>query len=204
MGAILIAGCAGTHKKGMSRYDDYDAVRVDQMVGNAVSGKVFERTIVCLNARRETRLITATTNVTISPVTNQFVNAITNQTISIATNYLVTAMTNLAPGQAPGPVASLSATAGGAGPADAALADAATLPPLTNAPATISTNLTVSLASNQSGTTSPNQTAAISQFVRTFNNQITTTSNNLTVALMTNLVVSAETNEVVKDRKSVV
>ena len=65
LSAILLAGCAGTYKKGMSRYDDYDAVRVDQMVGNAVSGTVFEKTIVCLNSRRESRQITAITNVTI-------------------------------------------------------------------------------------------------------------------------------------------
>src|SRR6185295_5877427 len=55
LSAILLAGCAGTAKKGMSRYDDFDGVKVDQMVGNAISKGMFEKTIICLNARRETR-----------------------------------------------------------------------------------------------------------------------------------------------------
>jgi hypothetical protein len=194
LSAILLAGCAGTAKKGLSRYDDFDAVKVDQMVGNAISKGMFEKTIICLNARRETRQVTAITNVTVSPVTNQIVNAITNQTISMSTNFLVTTMTNLVPVTAPPPAPAPSAGGEAVNPA---LADAVTLPPLTNTPATISTNLTVTLASNQSGSAGPNQATANNQLVRTVNNQITTTSNNLTVALMTNLVVSAETNEVV-------
>jgi len=196
---ILLAGCAGTARKGVSRYDEFDAVKVDQMVGNSISKAVFEKTIICLNARRETRQVTAITNVTVSPVTNQIVNTVTNQTISISTNYLVTSMTNLVPPNLAGPPASATATTptpGDAG-ADPVLTDAATLPPLTNAPAAISTNLTVSLANNKSASTAPNQSTANNQLVRTFNNQITTMSNNLTVALMTNLVVTAETNEVV-------
>ena len=121
LSAILLAGCAGTAKKGMSRYDDFDAVKVDQMVGNAISKGMFEKTIICLNARRETRQVTAITNVTVSPVTNQMVNAITIQTISVSTNYLVTATTNLVPTvatQAP----STPGTAGGEA-ADPALAE---------------------------------------------------------------------------------
>ena len=194
LGATLLAGCAGTANKGMSRYDDFDAVKVDQMVGNTISKTMFEKTIICLNARRETRQVTAITNVTVLPVTNLMVNAITNQTISVSTNFLVTTMTNLVPvatGQ-PAPAANAGAEA-----VNPALADAATLPPLTNTPAIISTNLTVTLANNQSGSAGPSQATANSQLVRTLNNQITTTSNNLTVALMSNLVVSAETNEVV-------
>ena len=192
----LLAGCAGTAKKGMSRYDDFDAVKVDQMVGNAISKAMFEKTIICLNARRETRQITAITNVTVTSVTNQVVNAITNQTISSSTNSFVTTVTSpTAPvvAQQPQPVQGT----GVGEAADPALGDAATLPPLTNAPATVSTNLTVSLASNQSGSAGPNQATANNQIVRTFNNQVTTTSNNLSVTLATNLVVSSETNEVV-------
>jgi hypothetical protein len=194
LSAILLAGCAGTDKKGVSRYDEFDAVKVDQMVGNAISKGMFEKTIICLNARRETRQVTALTNVTVSPVTNYVVSAITNQTISISTNYLATTMTNVVPLLAAQPAA---APAAGGEAADPVLADAAALPPLTNTPAATSTNLTVSLASNQSASSSPNQATANRQLVRTLNNQITTTSNNLTVALMTNLVVSAETNEVI-------
>jgi len=95
-GVILLAGCAGTQRTGISRYDDYDAVKIDQMVGNNVSGAIFESTLVCLNARRESRLVTAATNATITSATNRTVQAFTNQTVSMATNYLVTVMTNLA------------------------------------------------------------------------------------------------------------
>jgi len=196
LSAILLAGCAGTAKKGMSRYDNFDAVKVDQMVGNAISKGMFEKVIICLNARRETRQVTAITNVTVEPITNQVVIAITNQTISSSTNFFVTTVTSpTAPVLAAQPQAA-AGTGGGEAP-DAALADAATLPPLTNAPVTISTNLTVSLSRNQAGSASPNQATANNQIVRTFNNQITTTSNNLNVTLSTNLVVTAETNEVV-------
>jgi hypothetical protein len=196
LSAILLAGCAGTAKKGMSRYDDFDAVKVDQMVGNAISKGMFEKTIICLNARRETRQVTAITNVTVASVTNQVVNAITNQTISSSTNFFVTTVTSpTAPVVAAQPQATSST--GGGEAAEPALADAATLPPLTNAPATISTNFTVSVASNQSGSAGPSQATANNQIVRTLNNQVTTTSNNLSVTLATNLVVSAETNEVV-------
>jgi hypothetical protein len=190
---ILFAGCSGAHKKGISRFDDYDSMKVDQMVGNKVSSAVLQKTIVCLNARRESRRVTAVTNVSVMQVTNQTVVAVTNQTISVATNFLFTVMTNLSP-LAPGSVVAAPGTEN----------VVATSPPETNAvlavtntgPA-LSTNVTVSVAANQSATIAPNQTAANSQLVRTFNNQLTTSSNNLTIAMMTNLVVTADTNQTV-------
>jgi len=192
LSAILLAGCSGAHKKGISRFDDYDSTKVDQMVGNNVSSAVLQKTIVCLNARRETRRVTAVTNVSVVQVTNQVVLAVTNQTISIATNFLFTVMTNLSP-QAPGPALA-------PGTEDTV----ATTPPETNAVVTVAstgpaqgTNVTLSLAANQSATTSPSQSVANMQQVRTFNNQLTTTSSNLTIALMTNLVVTADTNQTV-------
>jgi hypothetical protein len=192
--AILLAGCSGVHKKGISRYDDYDAVKVDQMVGNNVSGAAFQKTLVCLNARRESRRVTAITNTIVTPVTNATVNAITNQTISVATNLLFTTMTNLAPPLPGVPAAGHTAEEVAA---TTAAAETNTVVTVTNPGPAITTNVTVSLAANQSATTAPNQTAANNQFVRTFNNQITTASNQLTVSLMTNLVVTAETNQVV-------
>jgi hypothetical protein len=199
LGVILLAGCSGVHKKGVSHYDDYDGVRIDQMVGNSVSGAVFQKVIVCLNARREAHLVTAMTSVSVTPVTNQVVTPTTNQTISVSTNYLVTTMTNLVPAAPTGsaPAAAAAETNETANVANAALADAATLPPLTNAPTTVATNVTLSVANNKSATSGANQSTANNQLVRTLNNQITTTSNNLTIALMTNLVVTAETNEVI-------
>ena len=192
LSVVLLAGCSGAHKKGISKFDDYDSTKVDQMVGNKVSSTVLQKTIVCLNARRETRRVTAVTNVAVVQVTNQTVVAVTNQTISVATNFLFTVMTNLSP-LAPGPVA-----------APGAENAVATSPPETNAVLAVtntgpvlSTNVTVSVAANQSATIAPNQTAANSQLVRTFNNQFTTSSNNLSIAVMTNLVVTTDTNQTV-------
>jgi hypothetical protein len=188
--ALLLAGCTGTHRTGTSRYDSYDGIKVDQMVGNNVSGAVFQRTIVCLDARRETRQVTSITNVQVAAITNQTVNSATNQTISLSTNYLVTTMTNLAPQQAG--VAMPSTPEG-----TPATTETNALVIATNAPPSLTTNVSLSLANNQSATTSPSQAAANNQLVRTYNNQITTTSNNLTVSVMTNLVVTGETNQVV-------
>ena len=190
LSALVLAGCTGTQNKGVSHYDDYDSVKIEQMVGNNVSGRTFEKTIVCLNARRETRRVSAVTNVNVALVTNQIVTAITNQTISISTNYLFTLMTNLAP-QTPGSVSP------GAAQGDAVVVETNVIAAVTNAGPSITTNSSLSLAANQSATTSPSQAAANSQFIRTYNNQITTASNNLTVSLVTNLVVTSETNQVV-------
>lgn len=189
--AVLLAGCA-SQRHGVSRVDRYDDVRVDQMVGNNVSGALLQRTVLCLNARRETRKITATTNVVVTPITNFSVTILTNQTVSASTNYFFTVATNLVPLTLPvpgvGATAAVegSATTGGESPP----------PPTVPNPASVSTNVTVSLARNVTGTASPTQTAANSQIVRTLNNQITTVSNNLSVSVMTNQVVTLETNQV--------
>jgi hypothetical protein len=183
--AVLLAGCAGRHPKGTARYDDYDAVKVEQMVGNNVSGRVFERTIVCLNARREIRRVTALTNTLVTAVTNQTIVGVTNHTVSIATNFLFTSMTNLAAAIPLTPIQ----------PVGDAPADTNTAASVGNA--ALSTNLTVSVANNNSGTVSPSQRASNHQQVRTYNNQLTTTTNNLSVSLVTNIVVTAETNQTV-------
>lgn len=183
--AIALAGCTGTSPKGTARFDEYDAVKIEQMVGNNVSRRVFQKTIICLNARREAREITALTNSLVTSVTNQAVNAVTNLTISISTNLLYTSMTSLASAPSTTPAAGETA-------ADTNAA-VVVVPP----GASLSTNVTVSVASNSSGSVAPNQRQANNQVVRTFNNQLTTTSNNVSVALMTNIVVTAETNAVI-------
>lgn len=184
--AVAFAGCSGPSPKGSARFDQYDAVKIEQMTGNTISRRPLQKTIVCLNARRESRAITAVTNNIITAVTNQAVNAITNLTISISTNVVYSTMTNLSPAQ---PVAAIQ-------PAGDTTAE-------TNTPATatpsvaLSTNVTVSIAANSSGSSAPNQKQSNNQLVRTFNNQLTSSSNNLSVALMTNMVVTAETNMVI-------
>jgi hypothetical protein len=190
----LLAGCTGVHPRGTARYDNFDAVKVEQMVGNNVSSSVFAKTIVCLNARRETRLITALTNTVVTTVTNPpVITPVTNLTITFATNFLWTTMTNLEaaePGQtvavageiAPGAVIETNVTAA-VGP--------------TNTGSRLGTNLTISVANNNSGAVAPNQRVANSQVLRTFQSQLSSRSNNLAFVLATNIVVTGETNQIV-------
>src|ERR1043165_7879178 len=96
LAALLLCGCA-VHKRGTSISDPYESATIDQMTGNNVSGAVFARTIVCLNARRETRTITALTNQTVALVTNVSVSYLTNQTVTLTTNQLATLATNETP-----------------------------------------------------------------------------------------------------------
>jgi hypothetical protein len=198
LAAALLAGCSSTYRKGISQVDEFDAVKVDQMVGNNISGAPFQKVIVCLNARRETRHITALTNVDVRSFTNAAINSITNETITFATNFLVTTMTNLMPalpGQttAASPTGEAAAAAAATPPTDAPLAAVTNAPPLVQG----STNVTASLAQNNSATAGPTQRGANAQVIRTFNNQITTQTNNLSITLMTNLVVTGETNAIV-------
>ena len=185
--AVALAGCTGPSPKGSARFDEYDAVKIDQMVGNNVSRRVLQKTIICLNARREARTFTAVTNSIVTTVTNQIVNAVTNLTVSVSTNVVYSTMTNLSPAQ---PVAIVQSAGDSAAETNA--------PSVAATPAAaLSTNVTVSVAANSSGSSAPNQRQSNNQFVRTFNNQLTSSSNNLSIALMTNMVVTAETNMVI-------
>lgn len=184
----LLAGCAGSHPKGTARHDPYDSIQIEQMVGNNVSQAVLAKTIVCLNARRETRRVTALTNTLVTAVTNLTVTAVTNQTVSFSTNLLYTSMTSLVPAATP-----LVVLATGEAVAETNAVPAAH----SNNTTSGSTNVTVSLASNSSGSRAPNQTTANSQVTRTLNQQLTTTTNNFSIAVMTNLVYTGETNFVV-------
>ena len=191
LSALLLFGCA-THRKGFSRYDAYDAVKVDEMVGNNVSQTVFAKTIVCLNARRETRRVTALTNTLVTSVTNQTINGITNQTVSVSTNFLFTVVTNLSPAITPLPIQPVGDNA-----ASGSETNTNVVAVVLNVSPAMTTNFTVSVGNNASATVAPNQRTANNQLVRTMNNQLTTTSNNLSVSVMTNLVVTAETNQTV-------
>ncbi len=185
--AAALAGCTGPSPKGSARFDEYDAVKIEQMVGNNVSRRAFQKTIICLNARREARTFTAVTNSLVTTVTNQTVNAVTNLTVSISTNVVYSTMTNLSPAL---PVAIVQSAADSAVETNAPSVAATPV-------AALSTNVTVSVAANFSGSSAPNQRQSNNQFVRTFNNQLTSSSNNLSIALMTNMVVTAETNIVI-------
>lgn len=187
--AILLAGCAGKHPKGVVQYDDFEAVEIEQMIGNNVSQAVLSKTIVCLNARRETRRVTMLTNTLVTAATNQVIASITNTTISLSTNLVYTVMTNLTPA-APLPPPAVAAD----GTAVTSTAETNTTVAFAPAEAALSTNFTFSVANNASGSRAPNQLIANNQSVRTLNLQLTTASNNLSIALMTNIVITGETN----------
>jgi hypothetical protein len=184
----LLAGCASSRKNGISRYDAFNEVKVDQMVGNNVSGKIMEKTVLCLNARRETRTITALTNETVLLFTNPVVTAVTNVIVSLATNYSVSAMTNVAPTSTL--AAAETPEEGGKG-TNAATDRVAQLAPAT---ATGATNSTVAMATNQTLVLGPSQTATGTQITRNLSDQITTTVNNVSITTVTNQMLTAETN----------
>ncbi len=188
--ALGLAGCALPRRKGVSHVDPYDSVKVDQMVGNYVHETILAKTVLGLNARRETRLLTALTNVNVVNVTNPVVVATTNQIVSLSTNYTVTRMTNATPS----PVAEedTAATEAASGNGTAPKSDAT--PVVVAASPTVSSNTTVTLSTNQTATVAPNQTSANTQVIRNYNNQLTTISNNVSISTMTNQVITAETN----------
>jgi hypothetical protein len=196
LAAGLLVGCSSTHRKGISQVDEFDAVKVDQMVGNNISSAPLQKVIVCINARRETHQISALTNLDVRVLTNATINSVTNEIVTFATNYLVTTMTNLMPAQ-PGQTPPPAPTGEAAAAAAATVTDNPTVA-ATNAPVVQgSTNVTASLAQNNSSTAGPTARGANAQIVRTYNNQINTQSNNLSITMMTNLVVTAETNTTV-------
>lgn len=195
--ALLATGCTGLHRNGTAHVDEFDNVQVAQMTGNEIDPQILSRSVLCLNARRETRRVTAVTNLSVNTVTNVTVTPITNVTVASATNYQYTVMTNLTPAT-PTPTLAASgetpATPGvGAAPPPVEVTNSVAAP----APAQQSTNLTLSLANNASATHSPSQSTANQQSVRSYNQQLTTSSNNLTISLLTNRVVTSETNIVV-------
>ncbi len=180
-----LIGCNSPGRQGSSFHDPYDDVQVDQMSGNHVSGRVFERTIVCLNARRETRLLTLETNQTVAWVTNLSVVPITNLTVTLATNSSRTFATNQVPPAPPVPAAEDA-------PAAEVVADATPSAP----PSTI-TNVTVTANSNTSVSKSPAQTLTTASHQTVTSSQVTLTTGLLSVTTAENLAATAETNQTV-------
>jgi hypothetical protein len=191
----LLAGCT-TSRNGVSQVDAFDDVKVDQMVGNNVSGAVLQRTIVCLNGRRETRRVSTVTNVNMELVTNSALVVITNQTVMMSTNLSYANATNLVPLVPAPPAPAVAPASENGGTAPPAAPETGVSFAAASMPAALSTNFSLAVTRTQSGTVSPTQAAANSQLVRTLNNQITLTSNNLSLTLLTNLVMTYETNQV--------
>jgi hypothetical protein len=209
--ALLMAGCAGNKKTGVSRHDPYEAATIDEMVGNNVSGQVFARTIVCLNGRRECRIskpvtntvVTWSTNVSLSFVTNRTVTVVTNASRTLATNTVAAtpapphhdtvAAEIVVPSEVDTSTSAVNSTNAPTiateTPGVAETNQLVTVPPSTNDTHTASSNTSTSTAGNQTVTTAATQLQ--------LSHQVTLTTNNLSITTADNEFVSVETNEVV-------
>ncbi len=186
---LLLLGCAGAHKQGVSMTDPFEGVRIEQMSGNAVSGRVFERTILCLNARREVWPPRPTTNLTVSLVTNLVVTQVTNRVVTLSTNQSATLSTNLAPRTehaavrtAPEQADSFSGEPSG---------------PDTPLSAPTTTNDTASVTHNVSIAHAPHQISRSTLMQLSSSRQVTHATNDLSLTSVESRLVTLETNEVV-------
>jgi len=188
--SVSCLALAGSKKQGVSHTDEYDAVKIEQMVGNNVSGRVFERTILCLNARRETRKAPAITNQVVTLVTNITLTTITNQTITLITNQSRTLATNFVALPVSPPTTS---------PATNELATAETNQvatiPVNQSPS--STNLSITAASNVTVSKAGNQIVTTLNSQSVLSRQVTMTTNTLSITTADNQAISGETNQVV-------
>lgn len=187
--AGLMSGCVAAKRQGISHIDEYDSVKIDQMVGNHVSGRVFERTIVCLNARRETRQAPTVTNQTVTWLTNVSLMTVTNQTVTVVTNQSRTVATNEIAQPAPAPTSVTATNEPTANETNQVAVPAIQPGSSTNQSVTIANNQTLSKAGNQIVSTVNNQTLQ--------SRQVTITTNNLSLTIADNQAISAETNVVI-------
>lgn len=174
--SLSLAACSSSR---VSRYDEFEKIKVDKMSGNAVSANVFARTLVCLNAARESKGFVALTNVSIGYTTNYVVTFTTNLTVNTSGNVQIASVTNTIP---PAPVADTNA------PALAAIAAN-----------NISSGLTTATSRNESIASAPNQSvrSGAIQVVTTTSGQGTVNHDLLAVTTGTNEVVTVETNYIV-------
>lgn len=175
---VVMLGLTACSSSRISRYDEFEKMKVDKMAGNSVSGNVFARTVVCLNAARESKGLIALTNTTISFATNYVVTATTNLTITTSGNVQVAALTNT--------VASTASTD-------------TNVPAAPNPGNNGSSGVTTATARNESIATAPNQSirSGSIQIVTTLNSQATLTRDSLSLTLGTNEVITVETNYLV-------
>jgi hypothetical protein len=186
--AVLLCGCGSTSKRGASQVDIFENVRIEQTTGNNVSGMVFQRTLFCLNARRETRRVSAVTNAVLSFHTNCVVSWSTNVYSAGSTNAVSTLATNqLAPAAGSGPV---TATNEESGPR---FLIQSTAEPTTNKAVTrtADTSVTTSAGNNQAAVTVNTQSSVA------VNTQTTTTHSNLAISTISSQVIRTEANQTV-------
>jgi hypothetical protein len=178
---LLAASFAGCSSSRVSRYDEFEKVKVDKMRGNAVSASVFARTLVCLNAARESKGFVAQTNVTVGFTTNYVVTSTTNLTVTTSGNQQIALLTNAV--AAPAPAAETNGTA-----------------VIASAPANSgASGVTTATTRNETLSTAPNQTVRSGsiQVVTSLNSQATIGKDSLSITSGTNEVTTVETNYMV-------
>lgn len=181
-GAVL-CGCAAFQKKSGAWNDPFEQVKVAQMVGNNISAAPLQRTILCLNARRETRVLVGETNVVVTYLTNKVVAYLTNYSINSVTNLQANLSTNqLVPVAPPLPVDTNDPT----------MVIVQAPPPQglstnTSVTRTADQFLTVNTGKDQSTTTLNLQSSV------THNQQLTANIGNLAVTMATNTTIRNET-----------
>ena len=182
---VLAAGCMLNRKTGMAYNDEYDAIKVEQTMGNSVSAMPFQKTIVCLNPRRETRRAHSFTNPAVSVITNVSLTFVTNQTITATTNLSRTFSTNQFAMPAP-----LTVT-------NEAGVETNVVATLLATPSPNSTNNTVTSTANLTVSKGPSQMALTANHQHLLNRQVTLNTTNMNLTTADNEVVSIETNMVV-------
>jgi hypothetical protein len=191
----LASGCIATRKTGMAYQDEYDAIRVEQTVGNSVSARPLQKVIVCLNPRRETRRVNSYTNPVVSVYTNVSLVYVTNQTILATTNWSRTFSTNQFAVPPPPPTLVATNESGDltANVETNTSVTLSTAPP----PAPNSTNNTLTASGNVIMSRAPTQTSLTANHQQLLNRQVTLNTTNMTLVTADNEVVSIETNMVV-------
>lgn len=154
------------------------------MLGNNVSAQMFERTIVCLNARRETRVLTVLTNQSVTLVTNVALSYLTNLSFTLSTNQQFAFATNEVAAIPPSTVVDTNGTT------EATAVVSVPAPPAR-------TNVSLTTASNAVLSKAGNQTVLTATAQQQRSRQVTTTHGNFTVTAADNENTSAETNTVV-------
>jgi hypothetical protein len=185
-----LVGCASRQTV---RYDEFDRAEIAEIRGNYVSGRLFGKTVLALNPRREARQITLVTNTVVEFKTNLVTTTLTNLIITLATNSVIGSSTNDNP---PIPVVAAAAKEeeAASGETNAAPAQTAQTNVVVVTPPQPLTNITTTTGLNLSALRGPNQTGETAQRVQGLTRSVSLVTNNQTITVQLNEVVTFETN----------
>jgi hypothetical protein len=189
LSGLVLSGCTLPR---VSRYDEFEKVKVDKMAGNDVNLHVLSKTIVCLNGMRETRWPDPATNITIRYTTNFTTTSVTNMTVTSTENQQFSSNTNSLP---PVPVLTLVDEADPGTRHSTNAPSAAAI----NLSETATSGLSISTTTNESLATSPNQSvlSRTTQTVTMLNSQGTVNAGTQSIIGGTNRLITVETNYVI-------